>query len=137
MKNLIKHFVTKTPMWLVFLTWSFLFISLTYSCMYWLLPSTDFLYKTISTAGTIVGLLWGVFISLLTYEIRKSINFWDYAEEVSKLISGTNSLSRLNDIKECELHKLSKMSSASIQSAKVDFLKAFLDAKIRMLESVL
>ena len=136
MKKLTQSFLTEAPMWVVFLTWSFFFMTLIYLCMYWLLPPTFSFYQTFTTAGTVSGLFWGVLASLLTYEIRKSIKFWAYSEEVEKLIDDTNLLDELYNIKNYEMNKLTNLSNASMHSTRVGYLKAILATKIKTIETL-
>lgn len=107
----LNNFLDKAPLWQVYIFgWSFsgAFIA----SLFYLLPSTPELALSgikCLKVGALSGLLFGLMVMLMVSMMRKSSEFWTYAEVVEAAIEKANTKEELEAIFENDFQTLRKM----------------------------
>jgi hypothetical protein len=107
----LNNFLVKAPLWQVYI-FGWLFSGAFMASLFYLLPSTpelDFSGIKSLKVGVFSGLIFGLMM-LMVSMMRKSSEFWTYAEEVEAAIEKANSKEDLEAIFENDFQTLRKMS---------------------------
>ena len=108
----LNNFLVKAPLWQVYI-FGWLFSGAFMASLFYLIPSTpelDFSGIKSLKVGFFSGLIFGLMMMLMVSMMRKSSEFWTYAEVVEAAIEKANTKKELESIFENEFQTLRKMS---------------------------
>jgi len=107
----LNNFLDKAPLWQVYI-FGWLFTGAFTFSLFFLIPSNpemDLSWDKCLKAGALTGLLFGLMVMLMVSMMRKSSDFWKYAEVVEKAIEKANSKEDLEAIFENDFQTLKGM----------------------------
>jgi hypothetical protein len=107
----LNNFLDKAPLWQVYI-FGWLFSGALFASLFYLLPSTpelDLSGIKCLKVGALSGLLFGLMVMSMVSMMRKSSEFWTYAEVVEAAIEKANTKEELEAIFENDFQTLRKM----------------------------
>jgi hypothetical protein len=108
----LHNFLSKAPLWQIYI-FGWLFSGGFMASLFLLIPSTpelDLSWDKCLKVGGFSGLVFGLMLMLMVSMMRKSSEFWTYAEVVEKAIEKANTKEELEVIFENDFQTLRKIS---------------------------
>ncbi len=131
----LNNFLDNAPMWKVYI-FSYLvttlFMFLIFSCFNPLMTTEGqniFTMTVILKVSALTGILFGLMLALMISMMRSSNRFWNYSEEVAKLINEAETKDALKGIYKNEFNKLREMMGGRPHLEEVKRLYAILETK--------
>lgn len=130
-----NSFLDKAPLWQVYIFGWFFTGSFVASIFYGFQlidpPSSKIVFSGINCIkmGALSGLLFGLLVSLMVSTMRKSTIFWEYAEEVEKLIDDANTKDELQSIFDNQFQELRKKCQGGPQIPELNRLYTVMKTK--------
>ena len=132
----LNNFLVKAPLWQVYI-FGWLFSGAFMASLFYLLPSTpelDFSGIKCLKVGALSGLLFGLMMMLMVSMIRKSSEFWTYAEAVEAAIEKANTKEDLEAIFENDFQTLREMSQGRPHTQELTKLYHIMKTKYKYVE---
>ncbi len=124
-------------MWKVYIVSWFITALFTIICFTALRPAMTvegdkfFSFYVILKIGALSGLLFGLMMTLMISMTRSSNKFWEYSEEVSKLIDEAETKEALNGIYNNEFKNLKDLMGGRPHLEEVKKLRAIMETKMK------
>lgn len=131
----INYFFTKKPLWQVFIVLNIVFFVICFLGFNYIVnqPPLVFKFKQILTVSLMISLFFSIFLTPVFYLLRCSLKFWEYSEEVNKLINDATTKEKLNKITDNEFQKLRKMSVGGPHQTELIRLYTIINTKYKYL----
>ena len=131
----INDFFAKKPLWQVFIVLNIVLFLICFLGFNYIVNQAPLVFelKQILKVSLTFSLFFSLFCLSIIYLGRCSVKFWEYSEEVNKLINDAATKEELNKITDNEFQKLIKMSVGGPHQTELIRLYTIINTKYKYL----